>query len=149
MYENYKKLLDIKTRCGHEMFVMACSYIIDKGYDTVSKIEESDIERVKGNGLMTKEFCQKLVRTSKEITDAVTNGIEIIQFIATEDIFDLKYFSGKLSREKLENMVVERIEKENVSLSSEEGVKELCSLYNCDTDELELLFPDAAGRFEC
>lgn len=48
-------------------YVMIISYILDKGQATISQIEDSDIDALEGNGLMTKEFVQGLVRTAREV----------------------------------------------------------------------------------
>ena len=48
-------------------YVMIISYILDKGQETISQIEDEDIERLEENGLMTKDFVQQLVRTAREV----------------------------------------------------------------------------------
>ena len=48
-------------------YVMILSYILDKGQATISQIEDSDIEELEGNGLMTKDFVQNLVRAAREV----------------------------------------------------------------------------------
>lgn len=48
-------------------YVMILSYILDKGQSMIMKIEDSDIDALEGNGLMTKEFVQNLVRAAREV----------------------------------------------------------------------------------
>lgn len=48
-------------------YVMILSYILDKGQATISQIEDSDIEELEGNELMTKDFVQNLVRAAREV----------------------------------------------------------------------------------
>lgn len=48
-------------------YVMILSYILDKGQSMIMKIEDSDIDALEGNGLMTKEFAQSLVRAAREV----------------------------------------------------------------------------------
>ena len=48
-------------------YVMILSYILDKGQATISQIEDSDIDEHEGNGLMTKDFVQNLVRAAREV----------------------------------------------------------------------------------
>lgn len=48
-------------------YVMILSYILDKGQAMISQIEDSEIEELEGNGLMTKDFVQNLVRAAREV----------------------------------------------------------------------------------
>lgn len=43
------------------------SYILDKGIDGLSEITESEISKFEGNGFMTANFAQSLVRTAVKI----------------------------------------------------------------------------------
>lgn len=43
------------------------SYILDKGIDGLSEITESEISKLEGNGFMTANFAQSLVRTAVKI----------------------------------------------------------------------------------
>lgn len=48
-------------------YTMILGYILDKGQSMIMKIEDSDIDALEGNGLMTKEFVQGLVRAAREV----------------------------------------------------------------------------------
>jgi len=62
---------------------MLASYIMDRGYDNIRNIEDSDIAELEGNGLMTKEFVQDLVKTARHIcTDF--SVMDIMTWIRTE-----------------------------------------------------------------
>ena len=43
------------------------SYIMDKGMSNVKEITDEQIEKLEGNGLMTQDFVQSLVRCAKRI----------------------------------------------------------------------------------
>ncbi len=56
------------------------SYIMDKGMENIKKITDEQIEQIEGNGLMTAEFLQSLVRCARRIC-IECEWIELIEFI--------------------------------------------------------------------
>lgn len=56
------------------------SYIMDKGMENVKKITDEQIRKIEGNGLMTAEFLQSLVRCARRIC-IECEWIELIEFI--------------------------------------------------------------------
>lgn len=106
MYKDLKELYDGKRK---DFFVMAIGYLLDKGYDYTGQITEDDIAELEGNGLMTKEFVQDLVRTAVEIANASEGVHEIIQFCQAEDVFDVQFYANKLPRNRLETLLLNAI----------------------------------------
>lgn len=43
------------------------SYIMDKGMENIKEITDEQIKKLEGNGLMTQEFVQSLVRCARRI----------------------------------------------------------------------------------
>ena len=109
MYADLKKIYD-RTRLDY--FAMAVSYLVDIGWRNAKEIDESDIHDAQGNGLMTKEFVQGLMRTAKEIADAVEGPTEIIQFCDAEGVFEVEHYTKgeKLRRSTLEEVSKKLIE---------------------------------------
>ncbi len=134
MYKDLKEIYD-KTRL--DFFCMAVSYLLDKGYDLTSKLTEDDIAQIEGNGLMTKEFAQGLVQTAVKITKA-TNGnpVEIVQFCAAEDVFDVTFYANKLSRDRLETLLHNAIG--GLQCGDYDG-ESLADYLDSDEDEMEML----------
>ena len=56
------------------------SYIMDNGIEFIKQITDGDIEKIKGNGLMTDNFLQSLVRCARRICNEC-EWIEMIEFI--------------------------------------------------------------------
>ena len=56
------------------------AYIMDKGIENVKEITDEEIKNIKGNGLMTAEFLQSLVRCARRIC-IECEWIELIEFI--------------------------------------------------------------------
>ena len=56
------------------------AYIMDKGIENVKEITDEEIKNIKGNGLMTQEFIQSLVRCARRICHEC-EWIELIKFI--------------------------------------------------------------------
>lgn len=85
----YEKLNKLYHR-WNGVFVMAVAHLLDIGMNNAVVISDSDIESVEGNGLMTAEFCQDIVRVAREIALSCDGDpIEIIMFCAAKDIFDI------------------------------------------------------------
>lgn len=56
------------------------SYIMDEGIENVKKITDEQIEKLEGNGLMTQNVVQSLVRCARRIC-IECEWIELIEFI--------------------------------------------------------------------
>lgn len=56
------------------------SYIMDKEIENVKEITDKQIEKLEGNGLMTADFVQSLVRCARRICNEC-EWIELIEFI--------------------------------------------------------------------
>lgn len=56
------------------------SYIMDKGIENVKKITDEQISKLEGDGLMTQDFVQSLVRCARRIC-IESEWAELIEFI--------------------------------------------------------------------
>lgn len=83
-------------------FTMTVAYILDKGYEFLREITEEDISEVEGNGLMTQDFIQNLIRYAKNIVDVSEQGVVLVQFCQADDTYDVKFFADKADRKDLE-----------------------------------------------
>ena len=142
-YAELKKLYD-KTRL--DMFAMALTYIMDKGWSNVKELTDEEIESFKENGLMTKSFVQALGRLARDICNAVENPTEIFQFCDAVSVYETTYFTGgeHLSRRTLEEGLSKLIsyalydEELIMPASSEEETKEqLADLLEIEVEDLE------------
>ena len=57
----------IRKEFDSRMEMAVVTHILGMGWDKLELVTEEDILKVEGNGLMTKEFCQALVRASVRI----------------------------------------------------------------------------------
>lgn len=94
------------------------TYILDCGIEKLSKSTEDDIEKVKGNDMMSDSFIQALVRVAVEICKKFT-GMEIMTYIRMACNF--APFPSKLE-----------LYKEDYS---EIGWEEICDALDLDGDE--------------
>ena len=90
----YEKIKEIYDRTRLDIFIMAATHLMHIGWDVAGKITDKQIDKVEGNGLMTKEFCQELVRIARDIAKAC-NAVEFIQFCQVEKLFDTKGFKPR------------------------------------------------------
>lgn len=89
MYNNMKKIYYRNP----QMFIMATAHLLDIGFRKANEITDEDINELEGNGLMTQDFVQDLVRMTRDIAAECGNDVvEIIMFCMAEDIFDIHYY---------------------------------------------------------
>ena len=94
------------------------SYIMDKGMENVKKITDEQIRQIVGNGLMTAEFLQSLVRCARRICNEC-EWIELIEFIrlylwcppTVHDVYLYKEdFTSESFAELLDNLDLDKSE---------------------------------------
>ena len=91
----------------NEMFdsrteLMVFSYIMDAGINKIEAYTDEDISKVEGNGLMTKEFCQALIRTAREICKECT-PTEIMEYIRLHLYFTPAVHELEIYRDDFKN----------------------------------------------
>ena len=64
--------------------MMVVQYILDKGTENLQEITEEEILKLEGNGLMTAEFVQALVRTGVRISKECNMIDDFLPFIVKE-----------------------------------------------------------------
>lgn len=64
-------------------YVMIISYILDKGQTIISEITDEQIANLEGNGLMTREFEQALVRAARAVVRECEQN-DIVRLIKAE-----------------------------------------------------------------
>lgn len=102
----YAKLKEIYDKTRLDIFSMAATYICDIGYRNAINITDKEIDEMEGNGLMTKEFVQMLVKLSRDICNVIESPTELIQFCDAVGIYETTYFTDgeHLSRRTLEDI---------------------------------------------
>lgn len=71
----------IRKEFDSRMEMAVVTYILDKGWENLKEVTEEDILEVEGNGLMTKEFCQCLVRAAVRICKECDTFDDFLPFI--------------------------------------------------------------------
>lgn len=94
------------------------AYIMDKGMSNVKEITDEQIEKLEGNGLMTQDFVQSLVRCARRIC-IECEWAELIEFIrlhlwctpTVHDVYLYKEdFTDELFAELLDNLDLDESE---------------------------------------
>lgn len=93
----YEKIKEIYDRERLDIFVMATTHLLSIGWNVAQDITDASINGIEGNGLMSKEFCQLLVRLAREISRACS-PVEFIQFCQVEKLYDTKGFKPRKGR---------------------------------------------------
>jgi hypothetical protein len=101
------------------------TYIMDKGFDALKQVTEEDIMEIKGNPLMTDEFCQALVRTAVRICKECHQIDEFLPYIVNH------LYVPKANMNK-----VTIFQDEMTSYRWEEFLDELDVEYDDDADEI-------------
>ena len=77
----------IKKEIGASAEMMVLTYLFDKGFSFCQSITDEDIENLDGNGLMTKDFVQSLVRCARELAKNF-ELIDIVKYVRCEAWMD-------------------------------------------------------------
>lgn len=95
------KIIDeeFDSRVGSMVF----TYLMDKGIENIKEITDEQIEKMEGNGLMTQQFVQSLVRCARRICNEC-EWIEIIEFIrlhlwCTPTVHDVYLYKEDFTKE--------------------------------------------------
>lgn len=85
------------------------SYIMDKGIENVKKITDKQIKNLEGNGLMTQDFIQSLVRCARRICNEC-EWIELIEFIrlhlwCTPTVHDVYLYKEDFNNESFADLL--------------------------------------------
>lgn len=71
-------------------FPMIISHLFDIGFRTAMSITDEDIAELEGNGLMTQDFVQDLVRYAREIAHICGGDpIYLVMFCQKKKLFDV------------------------------------------------------------
>lgn len=89
----FKYLEKLYYKTNITIFSCAVTYIIDKGIDTVKKITDDDVKTIEGNGLMTAEYCQAIVRTARDIVHLLDSPTELIQFCDSMSLYETSLYT--------------------------------------------------------
>lgn len=135
MYTELKKIYD-KTRI--DFFVLALSYIGDKGIVNVKEITDEQIKNLDGNGLMTQDFVQDLVSKAREICRVVDNPAELFQFCQAEDVYDVTFYAKKMNKTIMERALCNAINKEMYE-NPEMNYDDVCDSFDMSLEDLEML----------
>jgi hypothetical protein len=87
----HKDIKAIYERERRDIFSMATTHLMDIGYRKATEITDEEIEELDGNGLMTKEFVQYLVRLTRELAKAST-PVELIIFCQVVELYDVSTY---------------------------------------------------------
>ena len=95
------KIIDeeFDSRVGNMVF----TYLMDKGIENIKEITDEQIKKMEGNGLMTQQFVQSLVRCARRICNEC-EWIEIIEFIrlhlwCTPTVHDVYLYKEDFTKE--------------------------------------------------
>ena len=130
---SYEKINKVKREQRMEVFAMSVTYLLDKGYDFCKNLTDKGISEVEGNGFMTEEFCQNIVRTARDIANAEDSPIEIVQFCSLDDTFELTRYNERWARYDLVKILSYLIDNGNVNL------EELLNDLDMDEEEWGML----------
>ena len=91
MYKDLKKIYDENHVV---LFNMAFTHLMDIGWRNAINITDKEMDELEGNGMMTKEFVQDLMRLTRELAKTA-RPVELIQFAQVEKLYDTRGYKTK------------------------------------------------------
>lgn len=115
----------IRKEFDSRMEMAVVTYILDNGWEDLKEVTEEDILKVEGNGLMTKEFCQALVRASVRICKECDTFDDFLPFIVNYLYVDkAKMKEVELSKHGMKDYEWEELI-EKFELEDEENIEDI------------------------
>lgn len=115
----------IRKEFDSRMEMAVVTYILDNGWEDLKEVTEEDILKVEGNGLMTKEFCQALVRASVRICKECDTFDDFLPFIVNYLYVDkAKMKEIELSKHGMKDYEWEELI-EKFELEDEENIEDI------------------------
>ena len=115
---------------------MALGYVLDKGIEFTSQITDDEIENLDGNGLMTKEFVQDLVKLAREYAKS---GLDNIVSNIQESFYMNDVLNVNRSSIIIENLIGYIHENHIYEYSYYELINKLINAECFDENELRLI----------
>ena len=122
---------DFDTRMG----LAVCHYLCEQvGIDKAKEITDEQIEGLEGNALMTKAFCQSMVRCARRIARECSFVNDIVPYLIDE----WGHLSGHISQERTANILLRYLGNELASGVNRSHIREVLEdVCGCTEDELE------------
>lgn len=136
MNEVYKKLEKLYCKYHPAQFNMAIAQLLDIGFRDAAEITDKEINEAKGNAMMTDEFWRDTLMLMRNLATSCS-PVELMQFIETEEPFEVRYFAEKVERHKLESAVVYAMQ--GKYYNDDQDLNEVCAELGLDLDDAELL----------
>lgn len=101
----------IRKEFDSRMEMAVVTHILGVGWDNLEKFTEDDINKVKGNGLMTQEFCQALTRAAVRICKECSMFDDFLPFIINYLYVDkakmkkVEIYKDEVLRDRWENLI--------------------------------------------
>lgn len=90
----YKDIKEIYDHTDLAVFSMATTQLMIMGWNEAEELTDEEIAEQEGNGLMTQEFVQDLLRLTRKIAKTCS-PVEFIQFCQVEKLYDTKGYKTK------------------------------------------------------
>ena len=90
----YKDIKEIYDHTDLAVFSMATTQLMIMGWNKAEKLTDEEIAEQEGNGLMTQEFVQDLLRLARKVAKTCS-PVEFIQFCQIEKLYDTKGYKTR------------------------------------------------------
>lgn len=101
----------IRKEFDSRMEMAVVTHILGVGWDKLEKVTEKEILEVEGNGLMTQDFCQALIRTAVRICKECNIFDDFLPFIVNYLYVDkakmkkVEIYKDEVLRDRWENLI--------------------------------------------
>lgn len=126
MSEVYNKLEKLYRKYHPAQFNMAIAQLLEIGFRNAAELTDKEINKAKGNAMMTDKFWQDTLKLVREIAQDYSS-VEFMQFCEVMEPLDIRWFSKHPTRDDLETLMERAIEslRYRLRLSDEDIVDEL------------------------
>lgn len=97
----FKELDEYCSKLRIDFRAMVFTYIMDSGFSEIDSITDAEVEKMRkelkeketGREIMTADFKVDIINTARDIVKLCESPVELYQYSAIKEIFDLDYYA--------------------------------------------------------
>lgn len=138
MSREFDRINELFRRNEGVPFNIAVLFLMENGYNDMAEITDEEIQNVECPKGFDEIFYRNVIKLARQLAQE-TSPYDLLRFAMTNTFLRLDEFNNIVPREKLEEMVKERIDREVTRRDTADYIIYLCNRYNCDAEDLEKL----------
>lgn len=117
---------------------MAVLWLMENGYNDMAEMTDEDIMKAECPNMFADDFFRNILKLTRQLAKE-TSPYDLLMYTMVNPFMNLMNFHNVPSRNRLEEMIKNCIDKDVYSKMRVEDVENFCDMFCCDAEELEKL----------